>query len=59
MITRMEISQYLYGEGCSWKVVWANRKEGQGGGSESTQQAVEGNGPSTGHWWECVGGIQF
>jgi hypothetical protein len=34
-----------YGEGSSWKVVWANRKKGQGGGSESAQQAVEGNGP--------------
>jgi hypothetical protein len=31
-------------------VVWANRKEGQGGGSESTRkQAVEGNGPFTCH----------
>jgi hypothetical protein len=47
MITGMESSQYLYREGSSWKVVWANRKEGQGGGSESTQQAVEGNSPST------------
>jgi hypothetical protein len=44
LITWMESSQYLYGEGSGWKVVWANRKEGQGGGSESTQQAVEVNG---------------
>jgi hypothetical protein len=39
----MECSQYLYGEVSSWKVVWANRKDEQGGGSQSTQQAVEGN----------------
>jgi hypothetical protein len=34
MITRMESSHYLYGDGSSYKLVWANRKEGQGGGSE-------------------------
>jgi hypothetical protein len=59
MITRMQSSQYLYGEGSSWKVLWANRKEGQGGGSGSTQQAVEVNGPSTCHRWEGVGGNHF
>jgi hypothetical protein len=59
MITQMESSQYLYGEGSSWKVVWADRKEGQGGGSGSVQQGVEGNGLSTCHWWEYVGGKQF
>jgi hypothetical protein len=45
--TGVESTLYLYGEGSSWKMVWANRKEGQGGGSEITQQAVEVNGPST------------
>jgi hypothetical protein len=59
MIIWMESGQYSYGKGSSWKVDWANRKEGMGGGSESTQQAVEGNGPSTCHWRECVGGNQF
>jgi hypothetical protein len=59
LITLMEISQYLYGEGSSWKEVWANWKEGKGAGIESTQQAVGGNGPSRCHWWECVGGNQF
>jgi hypothetical protein len=32
MITWLESSLYLYGEGSSWKVDWANRREGQGGG---------------------------
>jgi hypothetical protein len=37
----MENSQYFYREGSSLKMVWANGKEGQGGGSESTIQAVD------------------
>jgi hypothetical protein len=56
--TGVKSSQCLYGEESSWKVVWAKRKEGQGGGIDSTQQAVEVNGPFRCHWWECVGGNQ-
>jgi hypothetical protein len=35
MITWLESSLYLYGDGSGWKVEWANRREGQGGGSGS------------------------
>jgi hypothetical protein len=37
MITWLESSLYLYGEGSGWKVDWADRKEGQGGVSGSAQ----------------------
>jgi hypothetical protein len=31
MITWLESSLYLYGDGSGWKVDWANRKDGRGG----------------------------
>jgi hypothetical protein len=59
MITWLESGLYLHGAGSGLKEDWANLEEGQGGGSESTQQAVKINGPFRCHWWGCVGGSQF
>jgi hypothetical protein len=59
MITGLGISPYIYGDGSGWKVERANRREGgKGGVSGSAQWAVGVNGPSLGHWWECVRGHQ-
>jgi hypothetical protein len=35
MITRLGSGLYIYGDGSGWKVVQANRREGQGGSSGS------------------------